>query len=340
MTEISPLLAVENLRVSFRTRSGLVRAVRDVSFTMNAGETLCLIGESGSGKSVTGYAITGLLPPSRLCSGEIRYGGQNLLDLPESRMRRLRGKEIAIVFQDAMSALDPVFTIGQQITETLLVHEPIGRRAARARAIEMLDRVGIPDARQRMDSYPGELSGGMKQRAVIAIALICGPRLLIADEPTTALDVTIQAQILELLRDLQRDLGMALLFITHDLGVVAEIADRVVVAYGGSVVESGPVSAIYDTPRMPYTRALLDLAPHVDRIRLPGARLAAIPGAVPDPRAPQQGCAFAARCPEVRGPCRTVPPDLEPAAADHAVRCLRWRDLPPRSVSLTAAVQA
>ena len=338
MTNPSPLLAVKNLRVSFRTRRGLVTAVRDVSFSMNAGETLCLIGESGSGKSVTGYAITGLLPPGRLCAGEVRYDGQNLLDLPESHMRRLRGKAIAIGVQDAMSALDPVYTIGQQNTETLLVHDSIGRRAARGRAIEMLDRVGIPDARQRMDSYPGELSGGMKQRAVIAIALICGPRLLIADEPTTALDVTIQAQILELLRDLQRELGMALLFITHDLGVVAEIADRVVVAYGGSVVESAPVSAIYDTPRMPYTRGLLDLAPHVDRIRQPGARLAAIPGAVPDPRVTQQGCAFAPRCAEVRDLCRAVVPDLEQAAAGHAVRCLRWRELPPRSSPL-AAVQ-
>ncbi|EXL02378.1 MULTISPECIES: ABC transporter ATP-binding protein [Pseudomonadota] len=323
------LLDIQNLRVQFTTRRGVVTAVHDMSFTLDPGETLCLIGESGSGKSVTGLAITGLLPKERVCSGSVLFNGRNLLDLGDRQMRRIRGKEIAMVFQDAMSALDPVHTIGKQIVETLMAHEDITYRAAWDASVEMLGLVGIPDPKQRMLSYPHELSGGMKQRAVIAIALICRPRLLIADEPTTALDVTIQAQIIELLRALQSRLGMALLFVTHDLGVVAEIADKVVVVYGGRVVEAAKAASIYESPRMPYTRALIDLAPHFDRPRPRGERLPAIPGSVPDPSVQLSGCAFAPRCSEAESRCTEIAPSLEEASARHLVRCLRWRDLAP-----------
>jgi oligopeptide/dipeptide ABC transporter ATP-binding protein len=321
------LLDVQNLRVQFNTRRGVVTAVHDISFTIDPGETLCLIGESGSGKSVTGLAVTGLLPPQRMLSGSVIFDGRNLLELGDAQMRRVRGKEIAMVFQDAMSALDPVYTIGDQIVETLRAHENIGHRAAWDAAVDMLGMVGIPDPKHRMHTYPHELSGGMKQRAVIAIALICQPRLLIADEPTTALDVTIQAQIVELLRSLQSQMGMALLFVTHDLGVVAEIADKVVVVYGGRVVESANSAVIYDSPKMPYTRALIDLAPHVDRPRA-SKRLPTIPGSVPDPSIYFPGCSFAPRCSEARPECGFEVPALELAADRHLVRCMRWRELP------------
>ena len=324
-----PLLEVRNLGVGFRTRRGLVTAVHDISFSLSPGETVCLIGESGSGKSVTGLAIAGLLPRDREGAGEILYDGRDLLKLGDAHMRQLRGKEIAMVVQDAMTALDPVYSIGEQIVETLLAHQSIGRRAARAAAIEMLDLVGIPDPVRRMDSFPHELSGGMKQRAVIAIAVICQPRLLIADEPTTALDVTIQAQIIALLRRLQQQLGMAMLFITHDLGVVAQIADKVVVVYSGRVVEAGEAGSIYHRPSMPYTRALIELAPHVDRAHTRGARLPAIAGTVPDPGQAPPGCAFAPRCPLAIAQCTAAMPPLLQVDAGHVVRCHRHEHLAP-----------
>jgi oligopeptide transport system ATP-binding protein len=329
-----PLLQVRDLRVEFVSEERVVPAVAGVSFSLERGETLVIVGESGSGKSVTSLAIMGLvpMPPGRIVDGEVlfrdRRGRQrDLLQATPREMQGLRGAEIAMIFQEPMSALNPVYTIGAQITETLRLHERLSARAARDAAAEMLALLGIPDPRRRLDAYPHELSGGMRQRAMIAMALSCRPSLLIADEPTTALDVTVQAQILELLRRLQSELSMAMIFITHNLGVAAEIADRIMVMYAGQAVETGPMRAIFREHRMPYTAGLLGSVPRLGMDRH-AAPLHAIPGNVPDLAALPPGCSFAPRCDHMRpDPCETRRPQLEPCGADHAVRCARWREI-------------
>jgi peptide/nickel transport system ATP-binding protein len=325
---MSAVLEVADLSVRFRTDDGVVPAVNDVSFTMGRGETLALVGESGSGKSVTSLAIM------RLTSGEVRGrvvlhdtdgATRDLLALPESEMREIRGSRIAMIFQEPATSLNPVLTLGEQIAEPMRYHRGMGRREALREAERLLDLVGIPDARRRLTSYPHQLSGGMRQRAMIAIALACEPAVLIADEPTTALDVTVQAQILELLRELQVRTGMALLFITHNLGVVAEIADTVVVMYAGRIVEKAPLRPLFERPLMPYTSGLLRSVPRLTGLR---ETLTAIPGNVPDPARLPDGCSFAPRCDHaVAGRCDADVPGLDAADAEHLVRCVRWREL-------------
>jgi oligopeptide/dipeptide ABC transporter ATP-binding protein len=311
------MLEVARLTTVFDRPSGPVAAVDDVSFAVNEGETLGLVGESGSGKSVTALSIMRLVqPPGRIAGGSVRFNGRELLTLSESDMREVRGAEIGLIFQEPMTALNPVFTIGDKIRETLLVHRRAGRREARARAIELLDAVRIPDAASRVNDYPHQLSGGMRQRVLIAMALACRPTLVIADEPTTALDVTIQAEILDLLRDMRSRLGLSLLFITHDLGVVAGTADRVAVMYAGRIVEQGPVRDIFHGPRHPYTRGLLASIPGGP----PGARLRTIDGAVPLLGHLPAGCAFHPRCPDRVAICsEQAPPTV--TAHGHSVRC-------------------
>jgi oligopeptide transport system ATP-binding protein len=332
MTDL--LLEVRDLRVDFATEAGVLPAVSGVSLTVRRGETVVIVGESGSGKSVTSLAIMGLIPdpPGRIAGGEILLHARDgkTYDLARETPRtlqRLRGAEMAMIFQEPMSALNPVYTIGEQIVETLRLHEPLGRRAARARAIEMLEWLGVPDAGRRVDAYPHELSGGLRQRAMIAMALCCRPALLIADEPTTALDVTVQAQILELVRKLQRELSMGVIFITHNLGVAAEIADRVLVMYAGQTVEAAPTRAIFEQTRMPYTRGLLNSIPRLgmDRDAHP---LVAIPGGIPNLTDRPGGCTFHPRCAHVRPHvCTDRPPALESVGDGHVVRCARWREL-------------
>ena len=328
------LLQVDDLAVRFRGDAGTVAALNGVSFIVRPGETVALVGESGSGKSVTSLAIMRLTPPAPGCqvSGRIMLrgpGGEalDLLALPAEAMRSLRGSRIAMIFQEPMTSLNPVLTIGDQIAEAISVHRGGTRAAALDAAAGLLDVVGIPEPRARMSAFPHHLSGGMRQRVMIAIALSCDPTLLIADEPTTALDVTVQAQILDLLRRLQQRTGMAMIFITHNLGVVAEIADRVMVMYAGRVVEQAPRRALFRTPLMPYTAGLLQSVP---RLQAAGGRapLQAIQGNVPDPTDLPPGCAFAPRCGYVRaGQCDSAMPALEVAEPDHLVRCVRWRDV-------------
>jgi oligopeptide/dipeptide ABC transporter ATP-binding protein len=328
------LLDVRNLCVEFTTEAGIVPAVAGISFSIAQGETLVIVGESGSGKSVTSLAIMGLIPrpPGRIASGEILFRRRDgvvrdLVQAKAEELQRLRGAEIAMIFQEPMSALNPVYAIGEQIMESLLLHERVSARAARAHAIEMLKLLGIPEPARRFDAYPHQLSGGMRQRAMIAMALCCRPSLLIADEPTTALDVTVQAQILDLIRRLQKELGMAVIFITHNLGVAAEIADRVMVMYAGQAVETGPTHEIFRQARMPYTMGLLASVPRLGLDR-DAAPLHVIPGNVPDLAALPPGCAFAPRCAYVRDvPCRERRPELEPCGPQHSVRCARWRDI-------------
>ena len=321
-----PLLSVRDLRAWFFTDQGVARAVDGVSFDVRAGETLGIVGESGCGKTVTSLAMLGLLPepPARLMDGSsVRLHGEELVGATESRMRALRGNEISMIFQEPMSSLNPVYTVGDQIAETLRLHRALDRRAARAEAIRLLDEVGIPEPAQRVDEYPHQLSGGMRQRVMIAMAIACEPRILIADEPTTALDVTIQAQILELLAGLRRAHGMAVLLITHDLGVVAEVCDRVVVMYAGQVVESGSVQDIFTRPAHPYTRGLLASLPSIGG---PGGRLAPIPGTVPSPLFWPDGCRFRARCGSAGDGCEK-PQDLASLGGEgRAARC--WRAKP------------
>ncbi|SKA36148.1 peptide/nickel transport system ATP-binding protein [Enhydrobacter aerosaccus] len=318
------LLEIDRLQTHFGTPDGVVRAVEGVSFNIEEGETVAVVGESGCGKSVTAMSILGLVPqpPARI-AGAIRFAGRNLLDLPESEMRKLRGNDIGMIFQEPMSSLNPVLMVGRQIGETLRLHQRLSRRAAESRAIELLDLVGIPEARRRVREYPYQLSGGMRQRVMIAIALACNPRLLIADEPTTALDVTIQAQILDLMRDLKHRLGSAIMLITHDLGVVAEMAERVVVMYAGRKVEEAAAGDIFANPQHPYTRGLLGAVPklgcsleHSER-----STLAEIPGLVPSLRKPIVGCAFAGRCPKATQLCRELAPAVEEKAPHHQVAC-------------------
>ncbi len=329
------LLDVRDLKVSFTTDDGLVKAVDGITFHIDRGETLAIVGESGSGKSVTALAIMGLIasPPGQIAGGEVYFRGKNgkacnLVDLPEKDMRRIRGNDIAMIFQEPMTSLNPVYTVGDQIAETIRLHQNKNRGEAGELAVDMLDMLGIPEPRRRMDNYPHQLSGGMSQRVMIAMALSCNPSLLIADEPTTALDVTIQAQILDLIRRLQGDLGMAVLFITHDLGVVAEMADRVIVMYAGRSVEEAGVGAIFGAPRMPYTRALLDSIPLLGHDYPPGEGLKAIPGNVPDPLRLPRGCSFHPRCGDFNpGLCDQSLPPLETTGPGNRVRCLRWREL-------------
>ncbi len=306
-----PLLDVRDLSVRFDTHQGTVRAVDRVSFHLEEGEILGLVGESGSGKSVTGLAVMGLVPdpPGVVESGEILWRDRDLRTLPARDLRALRGRDIATVFQDPMTSLNPLLTVGRQLTEVLEVHEGISPREARMRAAAGLGEVGIPDPEARLAAYPHELSGGMRQRVMIAMALLCRPALLIADEPTTALDVTIQAQILELLRDLRIRHYMAILLITHDLGVIAGTADRVHVMYAGRVVETGKTKSIFERPMHPYTRGLLESVPTLDGD--PDAALPSIPGTAPRPEDPPPGCAFAERCPDEASGCRSIAPELE-----------------------------
>jgi oligopeptide transport system ATP-binding protein len=319
-----PILRVSDLKTVFSTRDGEIHAVNGVTFSVAAGELLGVVGESGSGKSVTMMALMGLLPspPARITGGSILYRGREVRERSAREMRRLRGGEIGFVFQDPMTSLNPVFTVGFQIMEPIRKHLRLSKRAARVRAAELLDLVGIPDARRRLDDYPHQFSGGMRQRVMIAIALSCEPRVLIADEPTTALDVTIQAQILEIVRGLRQTLGMGIIWITHDLGLVAGIADRVMVMYAGHVVEHGPVGRIFGAPQHPYTRALLATVPSVTGDRVD--RLASIEGQPPILMSEPRACPFAPRCPNVFSRCRVENPGRRFVEDGHDVAC--WWD--------------
>ncbi|WP_207538301.1 ABC transporter ATP-binding protein [Sabulicella rubraurantiaca] len=326
----APILDVRNLSVRFRTEGGDVPAVSDLSFTLDRGETLAVVGESGSGKSVTSLALMRLLPKDSAVTvtGQALLEGRDLLAIPEPEMRKLRGGAISMVFQEPMTSLNPTTPVGAQVAEAVQLHRDLDRRAAREEAARLLDLVGIPAARQRMDDYPHHLSGGMRQRVMIAMALSCDPGVLIADEPTTALDVTIQAQILDLLKRLQERTGMAVVFITHNLGVVAEIADRVLVMYGGRAVEQAPLRPLFSRPLMPYTAGLLRSVPRMELAGRRAGPLPAIPGNVPDPRHMPPGCVFHPRCAHHQpGRCDAAAPVLEAADEAREVRCLRWREL-------------
>ncbi len=318
------LLEVDRLQTHFGTLDGVVRAVEGLSFHIDAGETLAVVGESGCGKSVTSLSILRLVaePPGRI-AGQIRFEGRDLLQLSEAEMRKLRGDDISMIFQEPMTSLNPVLTVGRQIGETLRLHQGMSKRAAEERSVEMLTLVGIPAPERRVREYPHQLSGGMRQRVMIAMALACNPKLLIADEPTTALDVTIQAQILDLMRDLKTRLGSAIMLITHDLGVVAEMAQRVVVMYAGRKVEEAPVEAIFGDPQHPYTRGLLGAVPKLgSSLSSEGrSKLAEIPGLVPSLRKPIVGCAFAGRCLSATDLCREVAPAVELKRPGHSVAC-------------------
>ncbi len=320
-----PLLEVRSLSVHFITDEGVVRAVESVSFEVHPGEILGLVGESGCGKSVTALSLLRLIPtpPGKIAGGEVLFNGKNLLSLREAEMEKVRGNEISMIFQEPMTSLNPVFTIGDQITEPLMLHQGLDKREARKRAIDLLARVKIPSPETRMDAYPHQLSGGMRQRAMIAMALACQPDLLIADEPTTALDVTIQAQVIRLLKEIQREMGMAVILITHDLGVVSEIADRVVVMYAGRIMEYGPVEAIFEQMRHPYTKGLLNSIPQLEEKK---KRLYAIPGQVPDAMALPVGCKFHPRCYLVIEDCKKEEPPLFKMDGDHFSRCIRWKE--------------
>jgi peptide/nickel transport system ATP-binding protein len=317
------LLEVENLQTHFRAPDGINRAVDGVSFAIEERETLAIVGESGCGKSVTASSILRLIPepPGRI-AGAIRFQGTDLLKLDEARMRDIRGNDISMIFQEPMTSLNPVLTIGRQLGETLRLHEGLDKEAAATRAAEMLNLVGIAEPRRRLKEYPHQLSGGMRQRVMIAMALACNPKLLIADEPTTALDVTIQAQILDLMRDLKRRVGAAIILITHDLGVVAEVAERVMVMYAGRKVEEAPVGKLFRTPRHPYTQGLLGAVPKLGS-SVTGAetRLAEIPGLVPSLKKRIEGCVFASRCTQATDLCRRVAPPLETKASGHIAAC-------------------
>jgi len=316
------LLEVFDLKTYFFMDEGTAKAVDGVSFEVDKGETLGLVGESGCGKSVSALSIMRLIPhpPGKIVDGRITLDGKNLLELEEEEMRQIRGNEISMIFQEPMTSLNPVFTCGNQIEEAIILHQKVSKKEARERAIEMLRLVGIPAPEQRVREYPHQLSGGMRQRVMIAMALSCNPSLLLADEPTTALDVTIQAQILELLAHLQRELHMAVIMITHDLGVIAEVADRVAVMYAGKIVEYGEVHDIFKKPGHPYTQGLLQSIPKLTEFR---DRLAVIPGIVPNPLAFPRGCKFHPRCPVAVDMCQEAEPELRALASGHWVRCIR-----------------
>jgi len=325
----APLLQIDELKTHFFTRDGVVRAVDGVSFTIAPGETLAVVGESGCGKSVTSLSVMRLVAsPGRIVAGAIRFDGRDLLALSEPEMRKVRGNDISMIFQEPMTSLNPVLTVGSQIAEALVLHRGLGRKQAMERAIEMLRLANISEAARRSGEYPHQMSGGMRQRVMIAMALACDPKLLIADEPTTALDVTIQAQILDLMRALQAKTGAAIMLITHDLGVVAEMAQRVIVMYAGRKVEEAPVDELFARPRHPYTRGLMNSMPRLGAARGTRARLQEIPGVVPSLREPIAGCAFATRCPYAVERCRIETPMLEPKAPAHTVACWEADRLP------------
>ncbi|MFF9000829.1 ABC transporter ATP-binding protein [Streptomyces achromogenes] len=319
------LLEVRDLRVEFRTRDGVARAVDGVGYAVDEGETLAVLGESGSGKSVTAQAVMGILdtPPARITGGRVLFQGRDLLTLKESERRRIRGAAMAMIFQDALSALNPVLTVGDQLGEMFVVHRGMSRRDARARAVELMERVRIPAAAQRVRDYPHQFSGGMRQRIMIAMALALRPALVIADEPTTALDVTVQAQVMDLLAELRREYRMGLILITHDLGVVADVADRIAVMYAGRIVESAPVHDLYRAPAHPYTRGLLDSVPRLDR---KGRKLYAIKGLPPNPMRVPPGCSFHPRCPMAQDVCRTDEPPLYEVPGGRGSACHFWRE--------------
>lgn len=332
--EDEPVLAVRDLVTVFHTARGPFRAVDGVNLTVPRGRTVALVGESGSGKSVTSMSIMRLLngPMAEITSGQILFRGRSglerdLVKLDENSMRALRGNEIAMIFQEPMTSLNPTGTVGEQISEALRLHRRISRRLAAAEAVRLLGLVEISDPARRVDSYPHQLSGGMRQRVMIAMALACGPSLLLADEPTTALDVTVQAQILRLIRTLQIELGMGVLFITHNMGVVAEIADRVSVMYGGQIIESAPARTLFDAPGHPYTRALMASLPRMDAVLASRRRLPTIRGTVVDPRSPPPGCRFAPRCDMALPACDAAVPEERQIGLAHRSRCLRWQDL-------------
>jgi peptide/nickel transport system ATP-binding protein len=317
----SPLLEVRQLRVEFPTRRGTLVALDDISFDIAPGEILGVVGESGAGKSLTGAAIIGLLdPPGRIASGEIRFDGRRIDALPYEEMRKIRGRSIGAIFQDPLTSLDPLYTVGQQLIETIQTHLPMGAAEARARALRLLQETGIPAAEERLDQYPHQFSGGMRQRVVIALALAGEPRLIVADEPTTALDVSIQAQIITLLKGLCKDHGAAVMLVTHDMGVIAETCDRVAVMYAGRIVEIGPVGAVIHAPAHPYSAGLMGSIPAMDEDR---ERLLQIDGAMPRLTAIPPGCAFNPRCPSAFERCHRERPDLLPAGATRAACWLR-----------------
>jgi oligopeptide transport system ATP-binding protein len=315
------ILEVSDLHVTFRSKHQEVKAIRGVDFIVNEGEVVAFVGESGSGKSVTFQSIMRLLPqpPANIDKGKVLYNGRDLTKVSEKEMQKIRGKEIAMIFQDPMTSLNPTIRVGKQITESLMKHQKMTYQNAKKRAIELLKMVGIPSPSERVNQFPHQFSGGMRQRAMIAMALACSPKLLIADEPTTALDVTIQAQIIDLLKDLQNNTGSSIVFITHDLGVVAEIADRVVVMYGGKIVETGTLDEMFYNPRHPYTWGLLASMPRLDQSR--DQDLASIPGSPPSLVNPPVGCPFTGRCPYAMKICQEQMPDVTKASDSHQVAC-------------------
>ncbi|MEU0400970.1 ABC transporter ATP-binding protein [Streptomyces sp. NPDC006197] len=322
------LLEVRDLHVEFHTRDGVAKAVNGVNYSVDAGETLAVLGESGSGKSVTAQAVMGILdiPPGRISGGEILFQGQDLLKLKEEERRKVRGAKMAMIFQDALSSLNPVLSVGDQLGEMFQVHQGMSRKDSKAKAVELMDRVRIPAAKERVGQYPHQFSGGMRQRIMIAMALALEPELIIADEPTTALDVTVQAQVMDLLAELQRELNMGLILITHDLGVVADVADKIAVMYAGKIVEQAPVHEIYKAPAHPYTRGLLDSIPRLDQ---KGQELYAIKGLPPNLLAIPPGCSFNPRCPLARDRCRTdVPPlyEVTESPVPRASACHFWKE--------------
>ncbi|GHH40140.1 ABC transporter ATP-binding protein [Streptomyces candidus] len=319
------LLEVRDLHVEFKTRDGIAKAVNGVNYSVDEGETLAVLGESGSGKSVTAQAVMGILdmPPGRIPRGEILFEGQDVLKLKEDRRRKIRGAGMAMIFQDALSSLNPVLSVGEQLGEMFVVHRGMSKKDSRAKAVELMERVRIPAAKERVGQYPHQFSGGMRQRIMIAMALALEPKLIIADEPTTALDVTVQAQVMDLLAELQRELHMGLILITHDLGVVADVADKIAVMYAGRIVETAPVHDIYRNPAHPYTKGLLESIPRLDQ---KGQELYAIKGLPPNLLNIPPGCAFNPRCPRAQDVCRTHVPPLYDVAAGRQSACHFWKE--------------
>jgi peptide/nickel transport system ATP-binding protein len=323
--EAQPLLSIENLKTYFYVRDRVAKAVNDVSLAIQPGETLGLVGESGCGKSVTAHSIIQLIPdpPGKIVDGRILFDGRDLLALSESDMRKIRGNRISMIFQEPMTSLNPVFTVGDQVGEVLRLHQRLSRKEARSRVLDIFKQVGIPAAETRLDDFPHQMSGGMRQRVMIAMALACNPRLMIADEPTTALDVTIQAQILDLMNKLKADTGASILFITHDLGVIAEMAQYVAVMYAGHMVEYADVKTLFTAPKHPYTVGLLESIPVLGHKTAAG-RLSTIKGVVPSLFDLPQGCLFSDRCPDVFDDCRQTAPQMVPVGPNHMARCLKY----------------